>query len=62
MEEVKGRDMKIKEEKFRKLAAFVNILENSGIHKFNPDDFISRLRMQKYVYLASLFASLSPQR
>jgi uncharacterized protein YwgA len=45
--------MRTKEEKLRNLAAFVNILENSGIHKFNPDDFISRLRMQKYVYLSS---------
>lgn len=37
--------MKIKEEKLRNLTAFVNILEKSGIHKFNPDYFISRLRM-----------------
>ncbi|RZN34949.1 MAG: hypothetical protein EFT35_08865 [Methanophagales archaeon ANME-1-THS] len=47
--------MKTKEEKIGNLAAFVNILERSGIHKFNPEDFISRLRMQKYVYLARFF-------
>lgn len=51
----KGRSMKSKEEKLRNLAAFVNILEKSAIHKFNPDDFISRLRLQKYVYLARFF-------
>ncbi len=51
----KGRNMKTKEEKLRNLAAFVNILEKSAIHKFNPDDFISRLRLQKYVYLARFF-------
>lgn len=42
-------------EELRNLAAFVNMLEKSGIYKFNPDKFISRLRMQKYVYLAKLF-------
>jgi len=47
--------MKSKEEKLRNLATFVNILEKSAIHKFNLDDFISRLRMQKYVYLARFF-------
>lgn len=39
----------------RKLHAFINMLENSKIHEFNSDDFISRLRMQKYVYLARFF-------
>jgi Uncharacterized conserved protein len=47
--------MKTKEEKLRNLVAFVNMLERSGIHKFNPDNFISRLRLQKYVYLARFF-------
>jgi uncharacterized protein YwgA len=47
--------MKTKKEKLRNLTAFVNTLEKSGIHKFNLDDFISRLRLQKYVYLARFF-------
>lgn len=42
-------------EKMRKLSAFISMLENRNIHKFNPDDFISRLRLQKYVYLAKFF-------
>lgn len=42
-------------EKMRKLPAFIRMLGNRNIHKFNPDDFISRLRLQKYVYLAKFF-------
>lgn len=47
--------MEAKEERFRKLIAFVNTLEKEGVHKFDPDNFISRLSMQKYVYFARLF-------
>lgn len=42
-------------EKMRKLSAFISTLESRNIHKFNQDDFISRLRLQKYVYLAKFF-------
>ncbi len=42
-------------EKMWKLSAFIRMLGNRNIHKFNPDDFISRLRLQKYVYLAKFF-------
>lgn len=47
--------MKNKEERIKKVAAFANALEKSNIHKFDLDNFISRLRMQKYVYLAGFF-------
>jgi uncharacterized protein YwgA len=42
-------------EKMRKLSAFIRMLGKRNIHKFNPDDFISRLRLQKYMYLAKFF-------
>lgn len=38
-----------------KLVAFVKMLNDRGIHKFNVNNFYSRLRLQKYVYLAKFF-------
>jgi len=37
------------------LLSFIRMLEGEGIFKFNLDDFDSRLRLQKYVYLARPF-------
>ena len=45
-----GQEIRLKE-----LIAFVNMLKNAGVHKFDIDNFSSRVRMQKYVYLAKLF-------
>ncbi len=39
----------------RDLSVFIGMLEECNIHRFNPDKFISRLRLQKYVYLANFF-------
>ena len=44
-----------KGEKLGNLATFVKALESGDIHKFSPNNFISRLRLQKYVYLARSF-------
>jgi len=38
-----------------RLKSLVNTLENEGIFRFNVNRFDSRIRLQKYVYLASFF-------
>ena len=37
------------------LKSFISFLESSGIFEFDVEDFESRLRLQKYVYLAKIF-------
>lgn len=37
------------------LKRFVNTLENRGVFRFNVDSFLSRLRLQKYVFIAEAY-------
>ncbi|RLI89817.1 MAG: hypothetical protein DRO98_00275 [Archaeoglobales archaeon] len=40
------------DKRLSKLAKFVNLLREAKIHKFNINSFESRVRLQKYVYIA----------
>ena len=37
------------------LKSFISFLEKNLNYKFDPDDFDSRIRLQKYVFLAKFF-------
>jgi uncharacterized protein YwgA len=43
------------EERLERLAKFIKALEYKGVFKFNINNFIHRLKLQKYVYLARKF-------
>ena len=42
-------------ERAKILSSFVKLLKEEGVFEFDPEDFDSRLRLQKYVFIARKF-------